>query len=95
MANNIEVVSVTLSDVQQRAVRKLALRSSKLSASEMATSLLSQVIRGRFKAVAETIAEDAASKYDMAVSNGFTPPMEKKEFVSKARAEYNEILAEL
>jgi hypothetical protein len=93
--SNLETVTITVTNAQAQAMRKLALRSSKKSATALANDLFGQIVRGRFKAVTEGIVDDAATKYDMAVANGFTPPMERKDFVAKAKEEYADILSQL
>ena len=95
MSNNIEAITtIAVTAAQAQAIRKLSLRSKK-SANELATDLFSQVVRGRFKAVAETISADAAAMYDKAVAGGFEPPMERAEYIASAAASYKDILIEL
>lgn len=81
----IEVVNVKLKKSQQKAMRMLALGNSKMSASEMADNLLAIAIRGRFKAVTETVGKDAAKMYDNAVSRRMTPTM-SDEFLAEHKS---------
>ena len=90
----MDAITITLTPAQATAVRKLSL-SSKLSQSELATELTAQVIRGRFKAKAQTAKEDAAKKYDAAVAMGFEAPIERSEYIARTMEEYAEILREL
>lgn len=92
----IELVEgIEVSHAQAMAIRKLALRSTKKSAEELANDLFAQVVRGRFKAATESIAKDAAEAFDHAVAGGFQPPMERAEYIAKAKAEYGDILRDL
>lgn len=92
---NIEVVAVTPTAIQQRALRSLALASSKKSATELANDLFSQVVRGRFKAMVEANIKTIGEKYDRAVSMGFKIDMSREDYIKKSRAEYAEILTQL
>lgn len=92
--SNLQVVSVTVTPAQATALRKLSLRGDK-TAEQIANKLFDIGVRGRFTAVAKTVAEDAATRYDNAVSGGFAPPMERAPYITKAVAEYREILAAL
>lgn len=92
--SNLQVITPVLSAAQEKAVRKLSLRGND-SAQQIADKLIASVIKGRFKAVTMTVAEDAATKFDSAVAGGFQPPMERAEYIKKSVAEYNEILSDL
>ena len=92
--STLQVVTVTVSDAQAKALRKLSLRGEK-SASELADNLFAQVVRGRFKAIANNAREDAAEKFDAAVREGFDAPCSREEFITKVLDEYRDILAEL
>ena len=93
--STIEAVTVELSAAQQRALRVLALRTSKVSASEMADNLIAQVIRGRFKAMIEAEAQKLGVLYDMASANDFKQAMSRAEFIAAKRRESAELLNEL
>jgi hypothetical protein len=90
----MEAITITLTPAQATAVRKLSL-SSKLSQQELAAELTAQVIRGRFKAKAQTAQEDAAKKYNMAVTMGFKTEVTLQDYVKGITEEYAEILREL
>jgi hypothetical protein len=96
MSATIEQIDlVTVSPTQQRALRKLALRNSKYSASEFSQIVFDRAVKNAFTPLVKTIAEDAAKKYDMAVAGGFEPPCTKDEYVKRAAVEYRDILSEL
>ncbi len=95
------ITSVEVTPMQARAIRKLALGSNKKSASELASDLFSQVVRGRFKAKAEAAGDEAGAKYDMLLASGLLDEETKKKlptrgaYISQAKAEFAEILSEL
>lgn len=91
----IEAITVTISDVQAQAIRKMALRNSKYSNAEYAQLMFDRQVRNSFTPLVKTIVEDAAKKYDMAVAGGFEPPCTRDEYVKRAATEYRDILAEL
>ena len=102
MSTNIEsITAVAVTDAQAKAIRKLALNSSKKTGTELAADLFAQVVRGRFKAKAETIGKEAGERYDMIVASGLlnadTLKMleDRKSFIAKAKAEYADILSDL
>lgn len=96
-----QIANVPVTPMQAKAIRKLALGSNKKSATELAADLFGQVIRGRFKAKAEAAGDDAGAKYDLLLASGLLTEEFKKQmptraaYISKAKAEYAEILAEL
>ncbi len=99
--STIETVEVTLTAAQQKAVRKMALGTSGKSASELAESLLAQVIRGRFKAKTLSAAQDAGEQYDRAVASGLMTAdtlkllPSRQQYVAERVAEYRDLLSEL
>lgn len=92
--STLQTVAVAVTEAQAKAIRKLSLRGND-SAEQIANKLFASVVKGRFKAVSLTIAEDAAANFDRSVNGGFTPPMERADYIKKYAAEYNEILQDL
>ena len=92
--SNLATVTVEVTPAQAQAIRKLSI-TGKYSAQELANELFAQVVRGRFKAKSEQIATIAAEAYDKAVAGGFTPPMERAEYIAKSQTEYKDILVDL
>lgn len=93
MAN--ETITIAVSSVQAQAIRKMALRNSRLSNAQFAQLLFDRQVRNSFTPLVKGIAEDAAKRFDLAVSGGFQPPMERDAYIKSAAEEYRAILAEL
>jgi len=103
----IETINaITISDAQAKAIRKLALRDSKVNANEMAALLFKRSVVNTFKPVVKAIAEDARKRYAMAVAGGFPAPTYKgedgkdvvltaDEYAKRAADEYKSILSDL
>lgn len=103
----IEVINpIPVSEVQMKAIRKLALRDSKVSANEMAALLFKRSVVNTFKPVVKAIHADAKKRYEMAVAGGFPAPTYKgedgkdvvltaDEYAKRAADEYKSILSDL
>jgi hypothetical protein len=103
----IEVINpIVITEAQMKAVRKLALRDSKVNANQMAALLFKRAVVNTFKPVAKAIAEDARKRYAMAVAGGFPAPTYKgedgkdivltaDEYAKRAAEEYRLILSDL
>jgi len=91
----MEKMTVTISDTQAQAIRKMALRNSRLSNEQFAQLLFDRQVRNSFTPLVKGIVEDAAKKFDLAVAGGFEPPCTRDEYIKRAAEEYRTILAEL
>lgn len=94
--SNLEPVTVNVTPELSKAIRILS-RSSKLSASDMANNLFTQIVRGRLKAKAESAAEDAAAKWQNAadIMGADKMPVPKVDYVRKYVEEYRLLLSDL
>lgn len=102
MPTNIEVVTLQLTDAQQKVARKLALRDSKLTASQYAAKLFGGRLKSEMLVYKKNIGKTAGERYDMAVAGGFAPQaqedgktMPRAEYVRLAEAECAELYASL
>lgn len=108
----IETINpIAVTEAQAKAIRKLALRDSKLNANEVAAMLFRRAIVNTFKPVTKAIAEDARKRYAMAVAGGFPAPsytakdektgkdvqvvLTADEYAKRAAEEYKLILSDL
>lgn len=95
--SNLQAVAVTISEAQAKAIRMLARSSAKKSASELADDLFAQVVRGRFKAKAESAKAIAAEKWNTAaqIMGAEKMPMPLADYVKTYETEFAEILRDL
>lgn len=95
--STLQAVAVTVTEAQAKAIRKLAFASSKKSASELADDLFAQVVRGRFKAKAESAKQIAGEKWDTAaqIMGADKMPMPRAEYIKTYESEFAEVLRDL
>ena len=72
--NNVEAIDIFLTDDMKNAIHILARDYRKGDASEMATNLLTQVVKGRLKAKRESAAKDANEMYSR-MTRSLTPEL--------------------
>lgn len=94
---NIEVITMNLSNAQQKAVRHLARTDKKRSASELANDLFNQVIKGRLNAKLDKVTEEETTRWDMvaAMVGVDKMPKAKAEYVAEQKAELQAIINDL
>jgi hypothetical protein len=99
MSNNIETIIVNLSEIQQRAIRKMALQSGKLSNEEFAENLVNSAIKNRLTQMfmSDAAKEKLAKRWDNAASfiGADMMPQTRGEFISNQLADVKELLSEL
>lgn len=95
--STVETVAVTVSASLAKAIRILARSDKKRNASQLADDLLTQVVRGRLKAKAESAKEEFGDKWDMAAQIMGTDkmPIPKADYAAKAVEELRDVLKDI
>lgn len=89
------ITAVAVTDAQAKAIRKMAIQNSGISANQMATILFNRAVKNTFTPMAKVVGDKAAKLYDMASAGGFKPDLPRDEYIKRALTEYRDILADL